>query len=259
MKVAACVEYDGSEFCGWQIQKGHPSVQQTVESALSSIANHTVRVHCAGRTDTGVHACGQIFHFETSSHRSDHSWVMGTNSIMPNSISLMWTTPVESSFHARFSAVSRTYRYILLNRKVRPSYLSKKTGWFGPYLDVERMNSAAAMLVGEYDFSAFRSSQCSNKVPVKTVYSLSVGRCDNWLWIDVEANGFLHHMVRNITGALLNVGTGDQEPEWVKHVLEERDRTKAGVTVPPDGLYFVKVKYPEKYSLPASPKACRFW
>ena len=259
MKIAGCVEYDGLRFCGWQIQHGQGTVQESLENAVSSIADHRVTVHGAGRTDSGVHACGQIFHFETENRRSDNSWLMGINSKLPEGVSLVWTVPVDDSFHARFSALSRSYRYILLNRRVRPGFLAGRTGWYPRSLDVECMNESAQVLVGTHDFSAFRSAQCSNKVPTKHIMRLEVQRKDDWVWLDVEANGFLHHMVRNITGTLLAIGCGDKKPEWIHDVLIGQDRTKAGVTVPAHGLYFVKVTYPEQYPLPDSPAACRFW
>ncbi len=259
MRIAGCVEYDGSRFCGWQIQHGQFTVQEALESAASQIADHRVRVHGAGRTDSGVHACGQIFHFDTTSERSKHSWVMGINSKLPEGISLIWTTAVPEAFHARFSALSRKYRYILLNRRVRPGFLIGKTGWYPRQLNVATMNECARMLEGEHDFSAFRSAQCSNKVSTKRVITAEVKRNDDWVWIDIEANGFLHHMVRNITGTLLAVGSGDRDPNWMREVMAGKDRTKAGVTAPADGLYFIGVSYPEEFSLPESPAACRFW
>ena len=259
MKIAGCVEYDGSRFCGWQIQHGQPSIQEKLESAVSRVANHDVTIHGAGRTDTGVHACGQIFHFETSSQRSELSWVLGINSLLPDGISVIWTTEVPEHFHSRFSAIRRSYRYIILNRRVRPSYLAQKAGWIRHNLDVEAMHECAQILVGENDFSAFRSAHCSNKVPVKQIYKLDVQRKDEWIWIDIEANGFLHNMVRIITGSLIAVGCGERDLDWMSEVLLSRDRKKAGVTFPPDGLYFVRATYPEEFDLPPSPAACRFW
>lgn len=259
MKIAGCVEYDGSQFCGWQIQEGHPTVQSALENALSNVADHPVRVHCAGRTDTGVHACAQIVHFETESIRSEHSWVMGVNSKLPRGVVLIWTCEVDDSFHARFSALSRKYRYILLNRRVAPGYLSKRVSWYPRKLDFSRMNAAASTLIGTHDFSAFRSARCKNKVPVKTVKAIEVGRCGEWIWIDVEASGFLHHMVRNFVGVLLAIGCGDKEVAWAKEVLERKDRTLAGITAPADGLYFTSVDYPKQYKLPAIPAVCKYW
>lgn len=259
MKIAGCVEYDGSQFCGWQVQEGQPSVQGALEKALSSVADHPVRIHCAGRTDTGVHACAQIVHFETESVRNERSWVMGVNSKLPQGVVLIWTCEVDESFHARFSAISRRYRYVILNRRVAPGYLSKRVSWYPRDLDESRMNDAATTLVGTHDFSAFRSARCGNKNPVKTVMAVDVGRCGEWVWIDVEASGFLHHMVRNIAGVLLAIGCRDREAAWAAEVLDCKDRTLAGVTAPADGLYFVSAVYPKQYKLPALPPACRYW
>ena len=259
MKIAGCVEYDGSKFCGWQIQHGQPSVQSAVEQAFSNIANHKVSVHCAGRTDTGVHACGQIFHFETENQRTEYSWVMGANSKLPEGVTVIWTKEMDQSFHARFSAISRTYRYIILNRRMRPSYLAKKVSWYIRDLDVQRMNSAAQSLIGTHDFSAFRSSHCRSKVAQRSILVLEVNRKNDWVWIDIEANGFLHHMVRNIAGVLLAIGSGACELDWIIEVLNSKNRTKAGVTAPADGLYFVSASYPQHYELPRPRHACRFW
>lgn len=259
MKIAGCVEYDGSRFCGWQIQAGQPSVQAVVEQALSQIADHAVRVHCAGRTDTGVHACGQIIHFQTPSHRTEKSWVLGANSNLPDGVSLVWTHEVDDSFHARFSATSRWYRYVLLNRRVRPAYLAQRVGWYPRSLNVGWMQAASTAFIGTHDFSAFRSARCRNKVPVKTVTWLEVRRCKQWVWLDIEASGFLHHMVRNIVGVLLAIGCGDQRVAWAQQVLECRDRTLGGITAPADGLYFVSATYPNEYGLPAASQPCKYW
>ncbi len=259
MKIAGCVEYDGSRFCGWQIQHGQPSVQAVVEQALARIADHPVRVHCAGRTDTGVHACGQIIHFDTQSQRTEKSWVLGANSNLPDGVSLIWTRAVNDSFHARFSAISRRYRYVLLNRRVRPAYLAQRVGWYPRPLDVSRMQAASAVFIGTHDFSAFRSARCKNKVPVKTVTCLEVNGCGDWVWLDIEASGFLHHMVRNIVGVLLAIGCGDQVVGWAQQVLECRDRTLGGITAPADGLYFVTASYPSDYELPAVVQPCKYW
>ncbi len=258
-KIAACIEYDGSKFRGWQFQVGQPTVQEAVESAISSIANHPVTVHCAGRTDTGVHACGQIVHFESNSNRSDRAWVMGTNSQLPQGVSVLWTKKVSDEFHARFSTLSREYRYVILNRSVRPSYLAKRVSWHVRDLDTQRMNESAKRLLGKHDFSAFRSSRCKNKVPTKTIFRIQVNRKQEWVWIDVKADGFLHHMVRNIAGTLIAIGCGDQKLDWVQEVLASRDRTQAGITAPADGLYFVRVNYSSDFGLPEGPRACKYW
>ncbi len=259
MRIAGCVEYDGSEFCGWQLQPGQPSVQAAVESALSKVANHPVRVHSAGRTDTGVHALGQIVHFDTDSVRPENAWVMGTNSKLPDSVSLLWTRAVQSTFHARFSATSRSYRYVILNRRGRPGNLARQVAWHAGQLDTERMNSAAKALIGTHDFSAFRAARCSSKNPVKTVTALQVERYQAWVWIDVEASGYLHHMVRNIAGTLLAVGRGEKHIGWAAEVLAGKDRTRAGATATPEGLYFVAAVYPDRYGLPAPARPPKFW
>ncbi len=259
MRIAVCIEYDGSLFCGWQLQPGQPTVQEELQRAISSVADHDVIVHGAGRTDSGVHACGQIAHFDTESERSAHSWIMGANAKLPKGISVIWTKSVDPLFHARFSAVSRYYRYIILNRASRPTYLRSKVGWLPRKLDESKMREAAACLIGENDFSAFRSAQCSNKVPVKNVTELTVQRQGDWVWIDIKSSGFLHNMVRIIAGTLCAVGIGDQPPAWVEQVLKSRDRTKAGATVAPGGLYFVSASYPGHYGLLPPPIASRYW
>ena len=259
MKIAACVEYDGSRFYGWQIQTKQFTVQEAIEKALSAVADHKISVHCAGRTDTGVHACGQIIHFETQSHRDEYSWVMGANSSLPAGISLLWTREVDDSFHARFSAMKRRYRYVILNRRVRPANLSRQVSWHPLPLDAQEMDNAAQSLIGTHDFSAFRSSRCQSKSPRKTVTKLRVNQKNNWIWIDIEANGFLHHMVRNIAGSLMEVGSGKRDPSWLQEVLKSRDRTQGAATASALGLYFLKAEYPSCYKLPNTPRPIRFW
>jgi len=259
MKIAGCVEYDGSRFYGWQYQDSVVTVQGAVEFALSAVANHPVTVHCAGRTDTGVHACAQIFHFSSHSERSDYSWAMGTNKKLPDGVSLMWTRKVDETFHARFSALARRYRYVILNRRIRPAYLHHKVCWHPLPLDARKMSDAAAVLSGQHDFSAFRSSQCTNKQPVKTIEILTVKRKLEWIWIDVEADGFLHHMVRNIVGSLIAIGSGKYDANWLDDVLKSKDRKKAGATAPAHGLYFVSAAYPQEFLLPELPQPCRYW
>ncbi len=259
MRIAICVEYDGSRFCGWQVQTGQPSVQEHLETAISAVADHEVTIHGAGRTDAGVHACGQMAHFDSPSNRSSHSWTMGANSGLLEGISVLWAHRVDASFHARFSAESRSYRYVILNRPVRPAYLSGRVSWIPRHLDEAKMRAGAAHLVGTHDFSAFRSAHCSNKVPVKHVSEMSINRKGDWVWIDIQANGFLHNMVRIIAGTLIAVGVGDRSIDWVGDVLQGLDRTRAGATSTPDGLYFVSASYPGQYGLPSSPAACRYW
>lgn len=258
-RYAACIEYCGVEYSGWQRQKNAPSVQAAVENAISQVANHDVTVTTAGRTDTGVHGIGQIIHFDSNSHREEYNWNRGINTALPRDISLIWCKSVAADFHARFSARQRSYRYILLNRDVRPSYLSGRVTWYRNALSIERMQQAAASLLGKHDFSAFRAAGCQSKNPVKELRQLDVHQQGEWFWFDVTADGFLHHMVRNLVGVLCKIGTGEAEITWAKTVLDSRDRKIGGVTFPPDGLYFAKVDYDPKYRLPPPPPVCQFW
>jgi len=206
-------------------------------------------VVCAGRTDTGVHAVGQVIHFETTVTRTQRSWVLGANANLPGDICLLWARPVPGAFHARFSARSRRYRYVLLNRWVRPAALKGKVTWEPRPLDEARMRAAAAALRGEHDFSSFRALACQAKSPIRTIYELSVTREQDLVYIDVHANAFLHHMVRNIAGVLLAIGTGERAVSWVEELLALRDRARGGVTAPAHGLYLVGVRYEADYAL----------
>ncbi len=251
MRIAVGVEYDGSNFSGWQYQKnGERTVQDEVEKALSKVANHPVRVHCAGRTDTGVHATGQVVHFDTDAIRDERAWVFGSNTNLPKDVALLWAKPVEDEFHARFSATRRAYRYVIFTRHVRPTFLAYRVTWHYKPLDVERMAEAGKALVGEHDFSSYRAVACQAKSPVRTLHKLEVTSQGPFIFIDVEANGFLHHMVRNIAGVLMAIGDGDKPVEWSREVLEARDRTLGGVTAQPYGLYLTEVGYPEEFGLP---------
>ncbi len=249
MRIACAVEYDGSGFCGWQRQDHARSVQGDLERALSRVANHEIRVVCAGRTDSGVHATWQIVHFDTEAKRSERSWVLGTNANLPDDLSLLWAREVDDDFHARFSARARRYRYIILNRAVPSALLRRRTTWIHQSLDELCMQEGARYLLGEHDFSSFRALACQAKSPVRTVYRLDIKRSGTYLYLDVEANAFLHHMVRNIAGVLMTVGRGVQTSQWVQDILDKRDRTQGGVTAPADGLYLVGVSYPEKYGI----------
>lgn len=259
MRIALAVEYDGSPFCGWQYQDHSPSVQATVEKALSKVANHAVRVVCAGRTDTGVHATEQIIHFDTAAKRNDHQWVFGANANLPDSISILWARRVSEEFHARFSAVRRRYRYVILNRRVRHALLARRAVWEYRPLDEGRMVEAARYLVGEHDFSSYRALACQAKSPVRTLYQLEVDRQGELLSLDLEANAFLHHMVRNIAGVLMTIGAGEREPQWAKEVLEMRDRTLGGVTAPAGGLYLTGVDYPSEFEIPRLSRLPMVW
>jgi len=250
MRLALGVEYDGSGFSGWQSQPQQRTVQGVVEQALAKVANHPVRIACAGRTDTGVHAAGQIIHFDTEARRTERSWVFGANANLPKDVVIRWAKPVPDSFHARFAALRRRYRYVIFNRVVRPTFLARRVTWEYRPLDEQRMKRAAGYLVGEHDFNAYRAVACQAHSPVRRVYQLDVERQGEMLYIDIEANGFLHHMVRNIAGVLMTIGSGERLPEWAQEVLETRDRRLGGITAAPYGLYFVQVIYPDEFAIP---------
>ena len=251
MRIALGVEYDGSRFHGWQAQQpGVRTAQVTLEAALSKVAAHPLRVVCAGRTDTGVHALGQVVHFDTEARRSERNWLLGTNVNLPPDISVTWAREVDSAFSARFSAISRRYRYFILNRTARSAVLAGRVTWVHRPLDAERMHVAGQALVGEHDFSSYRALGCQAKSPVRTLHSLEVERRGDFLVLSVHANAFLHHMVRNIAGVLIAIGKGDRPVEWAAEVLALRDRTLGGVTAPPEGLYFERVEYPAEFEIP---------
>ncbi len=249
-RLAAGVEYLGSAYAGWQAQSSLTTIQSVVESALAAVANTSISVVCAGRTDAGVHARGQVLHFDTDVVRPLRGWTLGANSNLPRDVSLAWVRPVPGHFHARYSAEARTYRYFIFNRAVRSALVEGKAAQIHRPLDVERMKAAAPTLVGEHDFSAFRSAECQAKSPVRRLTALSVEREDDWVTIEVTANAFLHHMMRNIAGLLIAVGRGDEAPEWAEQVLRGRDRTLGAATAPPEGLYLWSVAYPAAFGLP---------
>ena len=253
MRIALGIEYDGSAFAGWQIQTGNiHTVQATLEKALSKLADEQIlQCQVAGRTDSGVHATEQVIHFETKVIRSPRSWVLGSNRYLTRQdISVLWAHPVNNDFHARFSAQRRRYRYIILAREIRPSFLKKQVAWFRGSLDLERMQKAAKFFEGEHDFDSYRTVHCQAKSPIKTVYFLNISQRGEYFFIDIEANSFLHHMVRNIAGVLLKIGSGEAEAKWAKEVLEAKDRTKGGKTAPSEGLYLTNVTYDKKFKLP---------
>jgi tRNA pseudouridine38-40 synthase len=252
-KIALGIEYDGRAFHGWQIQAGARNVQGTVEQGIGRVANHPVRVHCAGRTDTGVHATGQVVHFETGAVREPHAWVLGGNANLPNDVSVRWASVQPADFHARFSARARAYRYVILNRRTRPAVLDGLVTWHHHQLDVERMREGAVHLLGEHDFSAFRAAGCQAKNPVRKIEQIALTRSGDLIYLDVEANAFLHHMVRNIAGVLMAVGRGEADSDWVGQILVGGDRTRGGVTAPPHGLYLAAVRYPESFAIPDRP------
>ncbi len=250
MRLAAGVEYDGSAFYGWQRQRQSPTVQACLETALGGIANHPVVVHGSGRTDTGVHARCQVFHFDTSARRSERSWVLGANSSLHSAASLLWVRRVDERFHARHSAASRRYRYRILNRRVRPALDRGQLAWCRQPLDVERMACAGQALLGEHDFSSFRAAGCQSISPVRSVHRFDVTRTGSEVFIDIEANAFVYHMVRNIVGSLIMIGTGEQPETWLETLLAARDRTVAGPTAPARGLCFEASRYPDYPALP---------
>ncbi|TSA12707.1 MAG: tRNA pseudouridine(38-40) synthase TruA [Betaproteobacteria bacterium] len=250
MKIAIGIEYDGSHFHGWQSQPSGDTVQDLVERALGSIAGEPVRLSAAGRTDAGVHALAQVAHFETASVRPNSAWVRGVNAMLPQAVAVQWAAQVSDDFHARYSAVSRTYRYVLSTSPVRPALHHGRIGWFHLPLNLNAMRSAIVCLEGEHDFSAFRSSECQAKSPVRILRSWNIERRGGYLFFEFNANGFLHHMVRNIVGCLVYVGKGRHPPGWLTEVLASRDRRKAAPTFSPDGLYFSAVEYAPGWKLP---------
>jgi len=252
-RYAFGIEYDGSAFMGWQrqVHEGR-TVQAAVEEALSTVADHAVQVTCAGRTDTGVHALGQVIHFDTEAKRDLRGWLLGTNSNLPPDVSATWVQEMRSDFHARFTATARQYRYVIVNRETRPALMRAELTWTHRPLDAARMAEAARHLTGKHDFSAFRSMDCQAKQPVRNVKRLDVRREGERIVLDVVADGFLHHMVRNIAGVLMEVGQGKREVDWARQVLEGRDRSLAGVTAPANGLTLVAVEYPAEFAVPVS-------
>lgn len=251
MKIAIGIEYDGSGFHGWQSQPSGNTVQDHLENALAAIAGESVRLTAAGRTDTGVHALAQVAHFDTAAGRPESAWVRGVNALLPHSVAVQWAVPVADDFNARYSAIARVYRYVLCNQPVRPALQHGKVGWFHAPLDLAAMRAAAALLVGEHDFSAFRSSECQAKTPVRVLHSMNIEQRGAYLVFELTANAFLHHMVRNIVGSLVYVGKGRHSPGWLAEVVASRDRGRAAPTFPPDGLYLVAVEYAAGWNLPA--------
>ncbi len=251
-RIALGVEYKGSRYRGFQRQRaGVPSVQECLEKALSKVAGGApVTLSCAGRTDALVHASGQVVHFDTPVQRSMHAWVMGANMNLPGDISVAWAQEMPRHFDARFSAMARRYRYVIYNDQIRPAHMAEEVTWNHRPLDVERMREAAAHLVGTHDFSAFRARQCQAKSPIKTVHHLRLSEHGRFIVLDIRANAFLHHMVRNFAGVLMTIGAGERPPEWAREVLESRVRRTGGVTAHPYGLYLVEVEYPEEFQLP---------
>ncbi|WP_022941111.1 tRNA pseudouridine(38-40) synthase TruA [Psychromonas hadalis] len=250
MRIALGIEYDGANYYGWQRQKEVISVQQKLEEALSLIANHPVIVNCAGRTDSGVHGTGQVVHFDTDAKRKEVAWTLGVNANLPNDIAVRWVKQVDDSFHARFSATARRYRYIIYNAPFRPGILTSGLSHYHHPLDEQLMHIAGQHIVGEQDFTSFRALHCQANSPIRTIEYLNITRRANFIIIDIKANAFLHHMVRNIAGSLIEVGRGKQPVDWLATLLTLKDRAQAAATAKPGGLYLVEVDYPEQFSLP---------
>jgi len=251
---AAAVEYAGSGYAGWQTQAGRVTVQASVEAALSQVAAHTVSTVAAGRTDAGVHAWGQVVHFDSSAPRTPRAWLLGGNANLPADISLRWVQPVADTFDARRSAVARRYRYVILNQRARSALLRQRATWVPATLDAGGMHDAAQALLGEQDFSAFRAAECQSNTPMRCITAARVHRAGAFVILDIRANAFLHHMVRNIMGSLIEIGQGRQPPQWIATLLAGCDRRQAGATAPACGLYFVGPEYPAHWALPTPPE-----
>ncbi|MGF1739672.1 tRNA pseudouridine(38-40) synthase TruA [Vibrio profundum] len=250
MRIALGIEYDGARYFGWQRQREVRSVQQELEKALSVVANGPIEVQCAGRTDAGVHGTGQVVHFDTEASRKVVAWSMGANANLPKDITVRWAKEVDEEFHARFTATARRYRYVIFNNALRPAILGAGVSHYHGALDAEKMHQAGQQLLGENDFSSFRAAHCQSRSPWRNMMHLNVSRHGNYVVIDIKANAFVHHMVRNIVGSLIVVGKNEQPPEWIGWLLQQKDRKLAGATAKAEGLYLVDVDYPEVFELP---------
>lgn len=252
MRYAAAVEYLGSNYSGWQRQHHAPSLQDCIEKALGQVANYPVETTCAGRTDAGVHALGQVIHFDSPNERESQEWLFGVNALLPPDISLCWVKAVSEDFHARYTATSRRYAYVIHDHRARSAILNGRVAWSRQPLNSSIMHEAGQHLLGEQDFSAFRAAECQSRTAMRCVTGLSVVRHGDLVVMEIEANAFLHHMVRNIAGVLIAVGSGQRSVNWPKEVLASRNRSEAGVTAPAQGLYFMQVKYPDEWDLPVN-------
>ncbi|HQT81577.1 MAG: tRNA pseudouridine(38-40) synthase [Ferrovum sp. 37-45-19] len=250
MRIALGIEYDGQQFCGWQKQPQRRAIQSTLDQAVSMIAGESVHTVCAGRTDTAVHALAQVVHFDTNAQRPEQAWVRGVNSHLPEDISVLWARVVDEGFHARFSALSRTYHYWLYPHSVRPAIAAHYVGWIHTPLNVDNMHRAMSYLQGEHDFSAFRSSECQAKTATRTMYEAYLVRHGVLIQLVFKANAFLHHMVRNLVGSLVDIGQGRHESEWMNTLIEQKNRTLAAPTFSPQGLYLSQIEYAEHWQLP---------
>jgi len=254
MRWAFGIEYNGTNYHGWQSQHDPQlnTVQGCVERAITKIANHQIQVVCAGRTDRGVHAVGQVIHFDTDAERKPKAWLAGTNCYLPDDTRVLWAQLVDEEFHARYTAIARHYRYIIYNSPIRPAILREQVTWFPTFLQTDKMQLAGNFLLGEHDFSAFRGADCQAKTTIRRLESLTVVRQKDFVIIDIRANAFLHHMVRNIVGVLQEIGIGKREPNWAQEVLLGRKRSLGGVTADASGLYLTQVIYPSPWDFPVS-------
>lgn len=258
-RVALGVAYNGRHYHGWQRQPhGHISVQERLEDALSKVADQPIKVMCAGRTDAGVHASAQVVHFDTSAMRPLRAWTHGGNMNLPDDVAIQWAHPVSADFHARFSATARRYRYVIYNHPMRPGLMDKEVSWNYRPLDVEAMQQAANHLLGKHDFSSFRAAACQANTPVRTIHHLRVIKAGDYIVLDVRANAFLHHMIRNLAGLLMKIGAGDAPSSWALEVLAAKDRRVSAATAPPYGLYFVNAQYDAAFGLPQQPVGPHF-
>jgi len=248
-RLAMGVEYDGTHYNGWQYQPHAPSIQECLNVAISAVADETVSCTGSGRTDTGVHACGQVAHFDTRAERSPRAWLLGINSHLPDDINLLWVKETDGEFHARYSAVKRAYRYSIINRPVRSALARHRAWWVRRPLDGRAMAAAARHLIGLHDFSSFRASGCQSHTPVRNLMRIDITRRQDWIFVDCQANAFLHHMVRNILGSLVEIGCGDRPVEWMQELLAARDRKLAGITAPAAGLVLTRIDYPPRFGL----------
>jgi tRNA pseudouridine38-40 synthase len=255
MRIVLGVEYDGASFCGWQSQPNLCGVQDALELAIKSIAEHEIRIHAAGRTDTGVHAMMQVVHFDTEMHRPETAWVRGVNAFLPETVRVIWSKIMPENtehdeFHARFSAIRRSYQYLLVNAPVAPAILASKAGWYHLPLDIAAMQKAIGYLLGEHDFSAFRASECQAKSPIRTMLRANIHAAGSHVIFNFSANAFLQHQVRNMVGALIYIGNGKNQPEYMKTLLTNQDRTLSPPTFSANGLYLTGVEYDKKWNLP---------
>lgn len=258
-RIALGVSYNGAPFHGWQCQtSGLATVQDSLQNSLSLVADHPITVTCAGRTDSGVHATNQVVHFDSHAARNLQAWVLGTNANLPQSISVNWAREVPTAFHARYSALSRRYLYIVVNNRIRSGLMPEMVTREHRPLDAALMHKSAQTLVGEHDFSSFRAASCGSRTAMRNIHHIGVERSGELIVIDIAANAFLHHMVRNIVGVMLDIGAGDKPVSWTGELLALRDRTRASVTAPPNGLYLIQVDYPDESELPGGPQLPHF-